>query len=49
MRSQLEAVEQKKATYRAARVAADVIDARELREAEPGFDDDLLGALSRAR
>ena len=42
---QLEAVEQKKATYRAARVAADVIDARELREAEPGLRDDLLGAL----
>ena len=42
---QLDAVEQKKATYRAARVAADVIDARELREAEPGLRDDLLGAL----
>ena len=42
---QLDAVEQKKATYRAARVAADVIDARELREAEPGLREDLLGAL----
>jgi len=43
--TQLEALEQKRATYRSARVAADVIDARELRDAEPGLRDDLLGAL----
>jgi glycine/D-amino acid oxidase-like deaminating enzyme len=42
---QLGALEQKRVTYRSARVAADVIDARELREAEPGLRDDLLGAL----
>jgi glycine/D-amino acid oxidase-like deaminating enzyme len=43
--TQLDALEQKRATYRSARVAADVIDARELRDAEPGLRDDLLGAL----
>ena len=43
--AQLEALEQKRATYRSARVAADVIDARELREAEPSLCADLLGAL----
>jgi glycine/D-amino acid oxidase-like deaminating enzyme len=43
--TQLDALEEKRATYRSARVAADVIDARELRDAEPGLRDDLLGAL----
>jgi glycine/D-amino acid oxidase-like deaminating enzyme len=43
--TQLAALEEKRATYRSARVAADVIDARELRDAEPGLRDDLLGAL----
>jgi glycine/D-amino acid oxidase-like deaminating enzyme len=43
--TQLDALEQKRATYRSARVAADVIDAQELRDAEPGLREDLLGAL----
>jgi len=43
--TQLDALEEKRAMYRSARVAADVIDARELREAEPSLRDDLLGAL----
>jgi D-hydroxyproline dehydrogenase subunit beta len=42
---QLEAIEEKRATYRAARVAADILDARELRDAEPSLREDLLGAL----
>ena len=43
--TQLDALEQKRVTYRSARVAADVLDERELRDAEPGLRDDLLGAL----
>ena len=43
--TQLEALEEKRATYRSARVAADVMDARELREAEPALREGLLGAL----
>ena len=42
---QLEAIEEKRSTYRAARVAADILDARELRDAEPSLREDLLGAL----
>jgi glycine/D-amino acid oxidase-like deaminating enzyme len=43
--AQFAALEEKRATYRAARVAADVIDGPELRESEPNLRDDLLGAL----
>jgi glycine/D-amino acid oxidase-like deaminating enzyme len=43
--SQRAALEEKRTIYRAARVAADVIDGPELRESEPNLRDDLLGAL----
>jgi glycine/D-amino acid oxidase-like deaminating enzyme len=43
--AQLAALEQKRATYRSARVAAEVIDARELGDTEPNLRDGLLGAL----
>jgi D-hydroxyproline dehydrogenase subunit beta len=43
--SQLAALEAKCAVYRSAGVAAEVIDARALREAEPALSDGLLGAL----
>src|SRR4051812_35094589 len=40
---QLAALDQKRAMYRSARIAADIVDARELREMEPGLRGDLFG------